>query len=225
MGEAFLTRRGGGYAFAQIDVEYPEGSTCTCSNGTRTLAAKTTGGKWIFSIPSAGTWTVTAVDGNKTKSENVSITTKGQIERVTLLHRFILHDYESGESVEWAPYHYASAEIGSDGALNIAPRSRDHSGCVFSQLIDVTYYSKLVMVYKNSIQEGQNYNYNLIGLTQDKTTTAALFPAKVYYNLTASRETIQLDIAALTGSYYVGVMTSEGRASVQVLEIYRMWLE
>lgn len=221
MGFGRVNTGGGGYAFAQIDVEYPEGSTCTCSNGTRTLTAKTTGGKWIFNIPSAGTWTVTATDGDKEKSQSVSITAKGQIERVNLRYRFILHDYESGESAEWFPYYYASTDIGSDGALNIVPTHGNYAGSVFSQLIDVTDYSKLVMEYKSSIYEG---SYNQIGLTQEKATTAAKFPAKVNYILTASSKTVQLDIAALTGSYYVGAMTSQA-SSGAVLKIYRMWME
>ena len=32
MGEAFITRRGGGTPYAVIGVTYPSGSVCTCSN-------------------------------------------------------------------------------------------------------------------------------------------------------------------------------------------------
>ena len=66
MGEAFITRRGGGTPYAAIGVTYPSGSVCTCTNGTLTLTAKDTTGKAIFVIPSAGTWTVKAVSGSKT---------------------------------------------------------------------------------------------------------------------------------------------------------------
>ena len=45
MGEAFITRRGGGTPYAVIGVTYPSGSVCTCTNGTLTLTAKGTGGK------------------------------------------------------------------------------------------------------------------------------------------------------------------------------------
>ena len=71
MGEAFITRRGGGIPYAIISVTYPAGSVCTCANGTRTLTAKDTSGKAMFVIPSAGTWTVKAVSGDKTASSAV----------------------------------------------------------------------------------------------------------------------------------------------------------
>ena len=92
MGEAFITRRGGGTPYAAIGVTYPSGSVCTCTNGTLTLTAKGTGGKAIFVIPSAGTWTVKAVSGSKSTSKTVSITAEGQVETVTLMFETILFD-------------------------------------------------------------------------------------------------------------------------------------
>ena len=72
---------------AVIAVTYPEGSVCTCSNGTKTLKARDTSGKALFNV-STGTWTVTATDGNKTKDATVDITTEGQVESVTLKYSF-----------------------------------------------------------------------------------------------------------------------------------------
>lgn len=92
MGEAFITRRGGGIPYAIIGVTYPSGSTCTCTNGTRTLTAKDTSGKALFVIPAAGTWTVKAVSGSKTASKAVSITAEGQVETVKLAYALILFD-------------------------------------------------------------------------------------------------------------------------------------
>lgn len=94
MGEAFITRRGGGTPYAAIGVTYPSGSVCTCTNGTLTLTAKGTGGKAIFVIPSAGTWTVTAVSGSKSTSKAVSITAEGQVETVELFYPLVI--YEAG---------------------------------------------------------------------------------------------------------------------------------
>lgn len=92
MGEAFITRRGGSgnKVFAVIGVTYPAGSICTCSNGSKTLTTKDTSGKAMFIIPSAGTWTVTAVSGNKSKSKAVSITAEGQVETVVLTYELYL---------------------------------------------------------------------------------------------------------------------------------------
>lgn len=87
---------GGTKLFAAIGVTYPEGSTLTCTDGTKTLKAKTTTGQWVFSIPYAGTWTVTATDGTNTKSESVEITAEGQFESVVLSYRKYIFSYESG---------------------------------------------------------------------------------------------------------------------------------
>ena len=94
-GEVFLM--GSGLAskpYAVIGVTYPSGSTCTCTNGNKTLKAKDTTGKALFVIPSAGTWTVKAVSGSKSKSKAVSITAEGQVEVVTLIFETVL--WEAG---------------------------------------------------------------------------------------------------------------------------------
>lgn len=94
-GEVFLM--GSGFAskpYAVIGVTYPSGSTCTCTNGSKILTAKDTTGKAMFVIPSAGTWTVKAVKGSKSKSKAVSITAEGQVETVVLVYETVL--WEAG---------------------------------------------------------------------------------------------------------------------------------
>lgn len=76
--------------YAVIGVTYPTGSTCTCTNGSKTLTAKDTSGKALFVIPSAGTWTVKAVKGSQSASKAVSITAEGQVATVTLIFETIL---------------------------------------------------------------------------------------------------------------------------------------
>lgn len=94
MGECFINRRGGGSGklFAAISATYPAGSTCTCSNGVKTLKAKDTSGKALFAIPEAGTWVVTATDGKNSKTAEVVITTETQCESVTLSYSLVLFD-------------------------------------------------------------------------------------------------------------------------------------
>ena len=81
---------GGEKLFSIIAVTYPEGSVCTCSNGTKTLKAKDTSGKALFNVD-IGEWTVTATDGDKTKSVTVSITAEGQNKSVTLKYELVLY--------------------------------------------------------------------------------------------------------------------------------------
>ena len=75
MGECFITRRGGGSgkAYAAISVTYPTGSSCTCSNNSKTLTAKDTSGEWLFLVPSGGEWTITATDGTDTERKIVTV--------------------------------------------------------------------------------------------------------------------------------------------------------
>lgn len=69
---------------ATINVTYPSGSTCTATDGTTTLNAPDTSGTWMCIVPNAGTWTISSTDGSKTSSMDVSITTSGQSESVTI---------------------------------------------------------------------------------------------------------------------------------------------
>ena len=96
MGEAFITRRGGGIPYAVIGVTYPSGSVCTCTNGSKTLTAKDTSGTAMFTIPEAGTWTVTAVSGDKSASKAVEITAEGQVEAIELSYYLVLFDHDEG---------------------------------------------------------------------------------------------------------------------------------
>ncbi len=111
MGECFIMRRSGcgsfSNAFAVIAVTYPEGSICTCSNGTKTLRANDTGGACLFSLPEAGEWTVTITDGKRAKSKTVSITRRCQAENVALLYDLLLYDHGVKDALfDGYPTHY-----------------------------------------------------------------------------------------------------------------------
>mgnify|MGYP003292796029 CR=1 FL=1 len=67
-----------------INVTYPEGSTCTCSDGATTLTAEDTSGNYTFNVPNVGTWTITVTDGTDTVTKSVEITADGQNESIEL---------------------------------------------------------------------------------------------------------------------------------------------
>lgn len=92
----YVMSGGGAKVFGVIGVTYPAGSTLTCTNGTKTLTAKTTNGNWGFVVPSGGTWTVTATDGSDTANETVEITAEGQSVSVVLSYRLVIFDGENG---------------------------------------------------------------------------------------------------------------------------------
>ena len=111
MGEAFITRRGGGIPYAVIGVTYPSGSVCTCTSGTLTLTAKDTSGKVLFAIPFAGTWTVKAVKGSQSKSVAVKITAEGQVETLTLLYQLYIFKAGQGAVVPLSSYTAANGKV------------------------------------------------------------------------------------------------------------------
>jgi hypothetical protein len=72
------------YFTATINVTYPAGATVTCSCGSTSYTASTTTGSCTFKVHSVGTWTVKMTSGSDTASAQVTITTSGQTESVTL---------------------------------------------------------------------------------------------------------------------------------------------
>ena len=107
----YVLSGGVGKVYAVIGVTYPAGSTCTCTNGSKTLTAKDTTGKALFVIPSAGTWTVKAVKGSKSTSKAVSITAEGQVETITLIFELILFDSGDNTSVTGG-WSYTITDVG-----------------------------------------------------------------------------------------------------------------
>lgn len=98
---------------ATIDITYPAGSTCTCSDGTTTLSAPDTSGTWACIVPNAGTWTAAATDGVENTSESVSITTDGQIAAIEL--SYLLWLYKSGNTYNAVTGGWSVAEHPSTG--------------------------------------------------------------------------------------------------------------
>ena len=111
---------------ATINITYPAGSTCTCSDGTTTLSAPDTSGTWACIVPNAGTWTAAATDGVENTSESVSITTDGQIVAIEL--SYLLWLYKSGNTYNAVTGGWSVAEHGStDGSFDSVLTLNDDS--------------------------------------------------------------------------------------------------
>ena len=80
------------YFSATINVTYPAGSTCTCTDGVTTLTAPDTSGTWACIVPNAGTWTATSTSGTETDSKAIAITTDGQNTSVELSYATYLYN-------------------------------------------------------------------------------------------------------------------------------------
>jgi hypothetical protein len=210
--------------FAVIGVTYPSGSTCTCTNGTKTLTAKGTSGTAIFNVPSTGTWTVTATNGDKTTSKSVSITAEGQTEKVTLV--FCLYLYNSGDECTSVTggWNYTKLQgnsywekvpfVNSGEVLTANTSSSLSTYCMTgpTNKIDVTDYSKLVFVVtelsRNSTSGQGSLGKAGIGTQASYTTSQAIsdiFNSTFSASVDCSVGTLKLDISNITGEQYIQI--------------------
>ena len=208
--------------YAVIGVTYPSGSTCTCTNGSKTLTAKDTSGKAIFVIPSAGTWTVKAVKGSQSASKAVSITAEGQIATVTLTYD--LYIFKSGSGL--------TSGYSVEGSGNVSKNSISWSGSSDSGGISMYIkpavalkdYTKLCVDFECSYNYGGNYGMGF-GVGKDAATSSMItntsWTAKVTNGANPiARNTAQCDISKRTDSEYIKVVGSYSAG-----KIYNIWLE
>lgn len=67
------------YFTVTINVTYPKGAVLTCTYGNTSYTASDTSGEYQFKVHAVGTWIVTAALGGETRSEQVVVTTDGQV--------------------------------------------------------------------------------------------------------------------------------------------------
>lgn len=206
-----------GEIYSVIAVTYPEGSVCTCTNGTKTLTAKDTSGKALFNV-TGGEWTVSCTDGTRTASKAVSITTEGQSESVNL--SYIPHLYLAGDQdTGFVPIGWAHENGGYKGEPTIKYNtdsvvftSQSPSGwggsagvVYFPNKIDLT---DLTTLRANATLKGalnpDNRPEGLYiwkevgkGYYVDKAVASALFNG-------VGTKTLSINVSNLSGEYYIG---------------------
>lgn len=198
------------YFSATINVTYPAGSTCTCSDGTTTLTAPNTSGSWTCIVYNAGTWTATATDGDKSKSADVVITTDGQTESVTLL--YITYLFKDGETYDSLTGGWQGTVNAEKQALQLIVQAGKPQNVHTKSKVDMTDYSTI------SVKTDANvHNVSLYLIIED--SLAASKPvAKAELN-TASDE-VSLDISNITGSHFIRLYSySEKGGSRYVYEV------
>lgn len=149
------TGGGGGSSFAFIVATYPSGSTCTCTNGTKTLKAKDTSGSFVFHIPSKGTWTVSCTNGTNTKSTSVSITTEGQRNAVTLSYSRLPAGYQEVAYLQSSGTQYIDTGIAgntftSTAKVEAKARWTELNGAILGATADQAWDGALVVKTTNS---------------------------------------------------------------------------
>ncbi len=189
--------------YAVIGVTYPAGSTCTCTNGVRTLTARDTSGKAMFVIPSAGTWTVKAVKGSQSTSKAVKITTEGQVATVELAHDYVIFSNETG-------LNSAFSDGGGGATVNVATTSSGEKVLIFPHgggenrmayikpAVDLTNYKTL----KISGAAGANRWFGVWNQVPNSNHSGVV--AQVTMGLSDTPVLYTIDVSNLSGSYYLG---------------------
>ena len=183
---------------ATINITYPAGSTCTCSDGTTTLSAPDTSGTWACIVPNAGTWTVTSTSGTETDSKAVTITTDGQSTSVELSYALFLFKPNAPSDIiagEWEMPGNSTVTAEAELVVNSVNNYNNNNRLISARTkgqIDLTEYSTLQATCKAS--GGSNTKLEVYS------GSSVVASAAIGTNLT----TVTVDISALSGLHSIG---------------------
>lgn len=228
---------------ATINITYPAGSTCTCSDGTTTLSAPDTSGTWACIVPNAGTWTAAATDGVENTSESVSITTDGQIAAIEL--SYLLWLYKSGNTYNavtggWSVAEHPSIGGSFDSVLTLNDDSMLLSTEVFggsvayanaftNNSIDLTGVNTLKFkitgigntAYSDKEGNTHKFRFSLVVANERPTKQNPTFAADM--KILATGE-YSVDVSAVTAGY-VGIWITTRGYIKTTLTISEIWGE
>lgn len=228
---------------ATINITYPAGSTCTCSDGTTTLSAPDTSGTWACIVPNAGTWTAAATDGVENTSESVSITTDGQIVAIEL--SYLLWLYKSGNTYNAVTGGWSVAEHGSTGgsfdsvltlnddsmllSTEVWGGSVAYANAFTNNSIDLTGVNTLKFkitgigntAYSDKEGHTHKFRFSLVVANERPTKQNPTFAADM--KILATGE-YSVDVSAVTTGY-VGIWITTGGYIKTTLTISEIWGE
>lgn len=228
---------------ATINITYPAGSTCTCSDGTTTLSAPDISGTWACIVPNAGTWTAAATDGVENTSESVSITTDGQIVAIEL--SYLLWLYKSGNTYNavtggWSVSKHPSTGGSFDGVLTLNADSMllstevwggsvGYANAFTNNSIDLTGVNTLKFkitgigntAYSDKEGNTHKFRFSLVVANERPTKQNPTFAADM--KILATGE-YSVDVSAVTTGY-VGIWITTGGYIKTTLTISEIWGE
>ena len=206
MGEAFLVRRGGGkknvmdVGVALIGVKFPAGSTCTCEKDNKRYTSDSASGVAAFSVPEAGTWTLTITDGTSVKSNTVTVAS-GDVETLTLAYspdELVILSPNDGLASGYSGHAYGE---GSSAVVQNNVLIFDNQGYLTPD-IDLTEYSTLT-VTGVTVSSYALARFFVDGSGDNACQTYAQNSA-YKHSFSLFEETIVVDVSELSGSYYIG---------------------
>ena len=190
---------------AAIRIIYPEGFTCTITDGEDTFQAPDTTGAWTCVVNTSGIWTVTCTDGEYTVSEDITIHSDGQVAAVYFFPKPVASNWVkiSNSSIQYTE--------DTDDGLKLTYKANTQTfttrnGC-FDVGIDLTEYNQLVFrgIHGNA---SNNDKSSLAIFADDQSTIAAsvLLPNKTESDLSE----YPIPCESLSGIHYAGVNAKVG---------------
>lgn len=213
---------------AVIAVTYPEGSVCTCSDGTTTLTARDTSGNALFNV-TVGEWTVSCTYGSKTDSKSVVIDTEGEVKYVSIYNEYLFKS-GFGASVEYVKKSFGPYTISIDNDSIVVEIGSSGGSAVWytQQMIDVSRFNTLKMRARLTNDSNENSTWKTTFGIADGTNAFEAFNGygNIYFaaktgiwQSSENPEIYTLDLSGVNGSYYIGFGTSPG------LIVHDFWLE
>lgn len=201
---------------ATINITYPAGSACTCSDGTTTLSAPDTSGTWACIVPNTGTWTASCTNGEDSTSKAVAITADGQTEIVVLSYTLVLYE-KNGETVDWSykayDYGVPSVNMTLDTLQSQYGEGNARRPTLYTTAKhDISSYDTLFGSFDMS-GGGEIY----LGILSSPPTNGSKvdnvgFVSRAEGN-GAGNVNLTLDISSFTGEYYIAVYVTAGWGS------------
>lgn len=201
---------------ATINVTYPAGSTCTCTDGVTTLTAPDTSGTWVCIVPNVGTWTVSCTNGEDSTGKTVAITADGQTENVALSYTLVLYE-KNGETVDWSykayDYSVPSVNMTLDTLKSQYGEGNARRPTLYTTAKhDISSYDTLFGSFDMS-GGGEIYLGILSSPPTDGSEVDKVgFVSRAQGN-GAGNVNLTLDISSFTGEYYIAVYVHAGWAS------------
>lgn len=204
-------------------VNFPAGSSCSITNGSRTFNAPDDAvalGRYTFPIPTSGSWTATCTDGTHTASKTLTFSSQYIYYVTTLAYELVLFDAGS-----YAPETGGWSKSGDTLSISATTTSMDGATDTVrtKNKISVSGYSTLHFQITSTSKTGNGYRR--VGLSPK--TSGADF--SYYKDVTGTGE-VTIPISSATTSLYVrmaleaATSQNDGSTATTSIVVSKVWL-